>query len=68
MRAVTVSKITRQAIFEARHARLSVFGITIDHQAQDYFPYLFGRGDYAIVARPDRLSQVLPKIYRQLAQ
>lgn len=59
---------TRQAIFEARHAGLSVFGITIDHQAQDYFPYLFGRGDYAIVARPDRLSQVLPKIYRQLAQ
>ncbi|TXI17322.1 MAG: VWA domain-containing protein, partial [Nitrosomonas sp.] len=59
---------TRQAIVEARHAGLSVFGITIDRQAQDYFPYLFGRGGYAIVARPDRLSHVLPKIYRQLAQ
>ncbi len=59
---------TRQAIVEARHAGLSVFGITIDRQAQDYFPYLFGRGGYAIVARPDRLSHVLPRIYRQLAQ
>ncbi|MEI2768941.1 MAG: VWA domain-containing protein [Nitrosomonas sp.] len=59
---------TRQAIIEARHAGLSVFGITIDHKAQDYFPYLFGRGGYTIVARPDRLSHVLPVIYQQLIQ
>lgn len=59
---------TRQAIIEARHAGLSVFGITIDHKAQDYFPYLFGRGGYTIVARPDRLSHVLPIIYQQLIQ
>lgn len=57
---------TRQAIIEARRAGLSVFGITIDRTAQDYFPYLFGKGGYAIVARPDRLSHVLPNIYRQL--
>lgn len=57
---------TRQAIIEARRAGLSVFGITIDREAQDYFPYLFGKGGYAIVARPDRLSQVLPRIYQQL--
>ena len=57
---------TRQAIVEARRAGLSVFGITIDQAAQDYFPYLFGAGGYAIVARPDRLSHVLPGIYQQL--
>ena len=57
---------TRQAIIEARRTGLSVFGITIDHKAQDYFPYLFGRGGYAIVARPDRLSHLLPIIYQQL--
>ncbi len=57
---------TRQAIIEARRAGLSVFGITIDRTAQDYFPYLFGTGGYAIVARPDRLSHVLPGIYQQL--
>jgi len=57
---------TRQAILEARRAGLSVFGITIDRKAQDYFPYLFGRGGYAIVRRPDRLSHVLPIICQQL--
>jgi len=59
---------TRQAIVEARRAGLSVFGITIDQAAQDYFPYLFGAGGYAIVARPDRLSHVLPGIYQQLTR
>ncbi|PXW88234.1 nitric oxide reductase NorD protein [Nitrosomonas sp. Nm84] len=59
---------TRQAIIEARHAGLSVFGITIDHKAQDYFPYLFGKGGYTIVARPDRLSHILPVIYQHLIQ
>lgn len=57
---------TRQAILEARHSGLSVFGITIDSEAQDYFPFLFGRGGYAIVSRPDRLAHLLPAIYRQL--
>lgn len=59
---------TRQAIVEVRRAGMSVFGITIDKTAQDYFPYLFGAGGYAIVARPDRLSQVLPGIYQQLVR
>ena len=57
---------TRHAILEARKAGLTVFGITVDRKAQDYFPYLFGRGGYAIVNRPDRLSHVLPIIYQQL--
>ncbi|ADE14697.1 von Willebrand factor type A [Nitrosococcus halophilus Nc 4] len=57
---------TRQAILEARRAGLAVFGITIDRKAQDYFPYLFGRGGYAIVARPDCLPQALPMLYQQL--
>jgi nitric oxide reductase NorD protein len=57
---------TRQAILEARKAGLSVFGITIDRKAQDYFPYLFGRGGYAIVGRPDRLPHILPIICQQL--
>ncbi|MDR4513820.1 VWA domain-containing protein [Nitrosomonas sp.] len=57
---------TRHAILEARKSGLSVFGITVDRKAQDYFPYLFGKGGYAIVNRPDRLSQVLPLIYQQL--
>ncbi len=57
---------TRQAIVEIRKSGLAVFGITIDRKAQDYFPYLFGKGGYAIAARPDRLSHIVPVIYRHL--
>ncbi len=57
---------TRQAIMEARQSGLTVFGITVDRKAQDYFPYLFGRSNHAIVGRLDRLTQVLPILYQQL--
>jgi nitric oxide reductase NorD protein len=57
---------TRKAIREARQHGLAVFGVTIDKKAQDYFPYLFGRGAYAIVSRAERLTAALPAIYRQL--
>ena len=58
---------TRMAIREARRRGLKVFGITVDEQAQDYFPYLFGRGAYAIFPHIARLTSALPAIYRQLA-
>jgi nitric oxide reductase NorD protein len=57
---------TRRAIREARREGLAVFGITVDSQARDYFPYLFGRGAYAIVGRIGRLPSALPAIYRQI--
>lgn len=57
---------TRRAVREARRGGLAVFGITIDLQARDYFPYIFGRGAYAIVARPARLPRALPLIYRHI--
>ena len=57
---------TRRAVREARATGNRVFGITIDGQAQGYFPYLFGRGGYAIVERISRLPMALPSIYRQL--
>ena len=57
---------TRMAIKEARRMGLAVFGITIDRKAQDYFPYLFGRGGYAIVRNTGNLPLAIPAIYRQL--
>lgn len=57
---------TRQAVIEARRLGLSPFGITIDREAKDYFPYLFGRGSYAIVNRPEKLIEIIPALYRQL--
>lgn len=58
---------TRRAILEARRKGLTVFGVTIDRTAQDYFPALFGRGGYAIVGDLSRLSRALPRIYQSLS-
>lgn len=57
---------TRRAILEARRQELKVFGVTIDRDAQDYIGQLFGRGGYAMVHKPEHLSQALPGIYRQI--
>jgi nitric oxide reductase NorD protein len=58
---------TRRAVQEARRTGITVFGITIDLKAKDYFPVLFGRGGYAIVGDAMRLPAALPAIYRRLA-
>lgn len=57
---------TRMAIREARRAGLRVFGITVDREARDYFPYIFGPGAYAIFPTIARLPSALPAIYRQV--
>jgi nitric oxide reductase NorD protein len=58
---------TRMAIREARKLGVKVFGVTVDEEARDYFPYIFGRGAYAIVPEIGRLPSALPAIYRQIA-
>ncbi len=57
---------TRRAILDARQQELKVYGVTIDQDAQDYIVHLFGRGSYAMVHKPEHLSQALPGIYRQI--
>ncbi len=57
---------TRHAILEARRKGLAVFGVTIDAKAQEYFPYMFGRGAYSIVSHPDRLTKALPVLFQHL--
>jgi nitric oxide reductase NorD protein len=59
---------TRRAVMEARRAGVTVFGVTVDREAQSYFPHLFGRGGYAIVGHVARLPSALPAIYRQLVR
>lgn len=59
---------TRRSIVEARRAGVTVFGVTVDRDAQSYFPHLFGRGGYAIVGQVAKLPSALPAIYRQLAR
>lgn len=55
-----------RAVREARRAGHAVFGITIDRDAQSWFPRIFGQGGFAVIRDPDRLTAALPEIYRQL--
>ena len=57
---------TRVAIQEARRQGIALFGITVDAEARDYFPYLFGRGGYAIFPQVTHLTKALPALYRQV--
>ncbi|MFC6654581.1 nitric oxide reductase activation protein NorD [Roseibium salinum] len=57
---------TRMAVREARRAGQSVFGVTVDKSAKSWFPRLFGQGGFAVIPHPDKLTQALPQIYRQL--
>ena len=57
---------TAMAVREARRSGTAVFGLTIDKQAQSYFPYIFGRNAFAIANHARDLTHALPKIYRHL--
>ena len=59
---------TRMAIREARREGVAVFGITVDAEARDHFPTLFGRGSFAIFPHVDRLTTALPALYRQFVR
>lgn len=54
------------AVRQARRAGHAVFGITIDRDAQSWFPRIFGQGGFSVIRDPDRLTTALPEIYRQL--
>ncbi|MBB3975623.1 nitric oxide reductase NorD protein [Rhizobium azooxidifex] len=57
---------TRKAVQEARRAGTSVFAVTVDRDANNYLPTLFGRNGYALVGDISRLPVALPTIYRGL--
>lgn len=57
---------TRMSIREARRKGQVVYGVTIDKQAQDYFPHMFGKGSYSIVSHLSKLPAALPAIYRSV--
>ncbi|KAA0947853.1 MULTISPECIES: VWA domain-containing protein [unclassified Pseudomonas] len=59
---------TRQAVVEARRQGLTPFCITIDKQAGDYLPYMFGAHGYTLIRQPEQLPLRLPQLYRQLTE
>lgn len=57
---------THQAINEAKKLGIKPFCITIDTDAQDYLPYIFGSDGFTVILRPEQLPMRLPQLYHQL--
>lgn len=57
---------TRQAVLEARARGVHPFCITIDDQAQDYLPHMFGPASYALVEKVAKLPYRVSDIYRRI--
>ncbi len=58
---------TRQAVLEAKAAGLHPYCVTIDHEAHDYLPSLFGHQGFAVVHNPTDLVSKLSTVYARLA-
>jgi nitric oxide reductase NorD protein len=59
---------SHMAVREARRAGLTLHGVIIDEDGQDWFARIFGRGGFSLLPNPSRLTRALPDIYRQLTQ
>ncbi len=59
---------TRVAILEAKQAGLQPFCVTIDLEADQYLPYLFGNNAYVVIRDPQQLPSELPRLYVNLTR
>ena len=57
---------TRQALIEARRRGVHSFCITIDREARDYLPHMYGASHYVIIDDVGMLPRKVPDIYRRL--
>lgn len=57
---------TRQALIEARRAGIHSFCITIDSEARDYLPHMYGAVNYAVIDEVRKLPLKVSDIYRRL--
>ncbi len=57
---------TRQALFEARDTGIHPFCITIDKDACEYLPHLYGPASFVVVDEVRKLPLKVAEIYRKL--
>ena len=57
---------TRMALLEARREGLHPFCVTIDQEADDYLPYLFGKDSFVLIRHPEQLPRQLLLLYTRL--
>jgi nitric oxide reductase NorD protein len=59
---------TRISLRAASEQGVRPFCITIDKEAADYLPHMFGNHGYTLLRRPEHLPERLPLIYSQLTR
>jgi nitric oxide reductase NorD protein len=59
---------TRAAVAEARLLDVTCFCLTIDREAPSYAVRIFGRNQFSVLPRPERLPAVLPTLLRSLVR
>ena len=57
---------TRRALIEAHRAGIHSYCITIDKEAKDYLPYMYGDAAYTVIDDISRLPLKVSDIYRHL--
>ncbi len=57
---------TRMALIEAKRSGIHSFCITIDSEARDYLPHMYGAVNYAVVDEVRKLPLKVSDIYRRL--
>lgn len=57
---------TRKSLLECRLAGIHPFCITIDSDARDYLPHMFGRVNFTVIDHVEKLPYRIGDIYRRL--
>ena len=57
---------SRQAIMEARASGVFPFCLTVDANASEYLPRIFGTAGHTILTRPEQLPRALLGVVRML--
>jgi nitric oxide reductase NorD protein len=57
---------TRKALFEARSDGIHPFCVTIDEEARDYLPHMYGAANYVVLDEVRKLPLKISDIYRRL--
>ena len=57
---------TRHALLEMKQSGIHAFCITIDNEAQEYLPHMYGAANYAVIDEVHKLPQKVADIYRRL--
>ncbi|NNM00185.1 MAG: nitric oxide reductase activation protein [Gammaproteobacteria bacterium] len=57
---------TRHALLEIRQSGIHPFCITIDTDAQEYLPHMYGAANYAVIDQVSKLPYKVADIYRRL--